>query len=106
MRWSRIPGARAPRREAPLPVVLYTRAGCHLCDEMKAAIELARDSGLAREPFELEEVDVELDPELERLHGLSVPVLAIGGRVAFKGRLSPEDFARKLARRAAERGRG
>jgi hypothetical protein len=55
-------------------------------------------------PFTLREVDVDTDPALVERYGLSIPVLEIAGRAAFKGRLSPEDLARKLARRAAEMG--
>ncbi len=85
-----------PRPGGPVPVVLYTRPGCPLCDEMKA--ELAR----ARGSFELVEVNVEEDDELLARHGRSVPVLVIAGKVAFKGRMSAPDFERKLARRARE----
>ena len=104
MLWKR---KRAGAQE-PLSVVLYTREGCCLCDEMKAAIERARADAagsLARVPFELREVDIDTDPALVERYGLSIPVLEIDGRAAFKGRLSPEDLARKLARRAAARGR-
>ena len=94
--------ASAPGHERPVSVVLYTRAGCHLCDAMAAEVERARERGLAGVPFELRAVDIDTDPELVAEHGLSIPVLAIDGRPAFKGRLTAEDFARKLARRAAE----
>ena len=89
---------RKRARMAPVPMVLYTRAGCHLCDVMKAEIGRAR---LGR-PFALEEVDIGGDPELEREHGRSIPVLAIGGRTAFKGRLERGELERKFARLAAE----
>jgi len=94
--------ASAPELERPLSVVLYTREGCHLCDAMAAEVERARRDGLARTPFELRAVDIDTDPALVAEHGLSIPVLCIEGRPAFKGRLTAEDFARKLARRAAE----
>ena len=84
---------------SPVPVVLYTRPGCHLCEEMKAELRRARTAV----PYELREVDVDSDPELARLHGLSIPGLAIDGRPAFKGRLTAAAFAEKLARRAGER---
>jgi glutaredoxin len=82
-------------------LVLYTRAGCHLCDEMKR--EIARADAAVLD--DLREVDVDSDPALAARHGQSVPVLAIDGRVAFKVRLTAEDFARKLerARRAKDR---
>jgi glutaredoxin len=86
------------RGRAPLRLTLYTRADCPLCDEMKA--ELAHFRG--GPAFELEEVDIARDPELEARHGLSIPVLAIEGRPAFKGRLSAAELRRKLERRARE----
>lgn len=74
--------------------MLYTKRDCPLCDEMKRELARAR----ARFPLELEEVDIERDPELLRRHGRSIPVLEIAGRVAFKGRLQAADLERRLAR--------
>ena len=79
----------------PVPVVLYTRPGCHLCEVMKAQLEAARLSA-----HELREVDISTDAELETAHGRSIPVLEVGGRVAFKGRLDPELLPRKFERLA------
>ena len=44
-------------------VTLYTRRGCHLCDEAKRAIDSAR----LRASFDYEEFDIDSDPELRRL---------------------------------------
>lgn len=82
----------------PVELVLYTKASCPLCDEMKAELARAR----VRPPFRLREVDIEGDPELLVRHGLSIPVLEIGGRPAFKGRLTAAAFERKYAARLAE----
>lgn len=84
--------------DTPVELVLYTKAHCPLCDEMKAELARAR----VVPPFRLREVDVEGDAELLRLHGLSIPVLEIGARPAFKGRLTVAEFERKYARRVAE----
>lgn len=86
------------RRREPVPLTLFTRAGCHLCDVMKE--DLAR-AGLDR-PHALTEVDVDTDRKLKKLYGARVPVLAIGGRVAFEGRLELETLRREFARRAEE----
>jgi len=89
------------KRRAPgpkIPLVLYTRADCPLCEEMKAELAAAQ---LPRD-WELIEVDVDGDPALVERFGESVPVLEIGGRVAFKGRLDPQLLARRFERRAAE----
>jgi hypothetical protein len=56
-------------------VVLYGKAGCHLCEEAREVVE-----GVRREvPFELEEVDVSLDPVLHRRYGERIPVVAVEG---------------------------
>lgn len=71
---------------------LYTRPGCHLCDEMKAAIERAA-SGLE---VRLVEIDVETDPVLESRYGNDVPVLLVNGEKAFEHRASEDDIRRRL----------
>jgi glutaredoxin len=59
-------------------VTLYSRPGCHLCDE-------ARDSILARRPelprFELREVNIEADEELHARYLERIPVVAVDGEV-------------------------
>lgn len=75
-------------------ITLYSRPGCHLCEEMKRAIAPARK----REAFDWEEVDIDGDPELVSRYGESIPVLAINGKVAFKVRLTLEEFLVKFQR--------
>lgn len=57
-----------------LTVTLYTRPGCHLCEEAKAELEALQ----AQFPHRLIEVDVESDPALEAAYGAQIPVLEIG----------------------------
>lgn len=78
---------------SPLAAVLYTRRDCPLCDEMKAEIERAGAGLLA-----LEVVDVDRDAELVERFGWRVPVLEIGGEVAFEGCLEAERLAARVAR--------
>jgi hypothetical protein len=55
-------------------LTLYGRACCHLCDDMKIALEpLRRDFS-----FTLHEVDVDADAGLEDRFGELVPVLMPG----------------------------
>lgn len=57
-------------------LTLYTRVGCHLCDEMKADL-------LALRPpldFRLTEVEVGWDGELAEKYGNLVPVLELAGQ--------------------------
>jgi glutaredoxin len=71
---------------------MFTRPGCHLCDEMKAVIVDAA----ARTKFDLEIVNIEGRPELEQLYGQEVPVLFIDGHKAAKYRVTPKELLRKL----------
>jgi len=61
----------------PAGLVLYVRAGCHLCDQF--LVELAVDLGPRAEQLRL--VDVDQDADLAVRFGLRVPVLALDGRV-------------------------
>jgi glutaredoxin len=61
-------------------VVLYSRPGCHLCDEARAVIEAVR----AEIGFDLEEIDIESDDTLIRDYGLRIPVVAIDGEDLFE----------------------
>ena len=73
-------------------VVLYGKPGCCLCDEARAAVAEVR----AREPFELEEVDVSTDPELHHLYGSRIPVLALDGDELFEFFVDEERLRGKL----------
>jgi glutaredoxin len=77
-------------------VTLYTRAGCCLCDEAKRVLSEAR----RRADFDLEELDVDLDPELRRRYNDEVPVVAINQVKAFKYQVNLNEFLKKLAARA------
>jgi glutaredoxin len=77
-------------------ITLYTRAGCCLCDDAKRVLEAARKQ--AR--FDLEEVDIDADPQLRRLYNDEVPVIAINGRKAFKYRVTEPELLKKLEARA------
>jgi hypothetical protein len=76
----------------PLDLTLYTRPGCHLCDEMKAELApLAREFGAP-----VTEVDVDQAEELRALYGNDVPVLFLGVRKAAKHRLDVRQMRRQL----------
>ena len=75
---------------------LYSRPGCHLCDDMKAIV-----ARVAREvPLTLQEIDISTDPELEARYGPEIPVLEIEGKKAAKYRISEDELRRMLAGRA------
>lgn len=77
-------------------VTLFTRAGCCLCDDARDVLERAR----GKAEFELEQIDIDTDPELRRLYNDEVPVIAIDGKKAFKYRVSEQELLHKLKARA------
>ena len=69
-------------------VIIYSRPGCHLCDEAKMVI---RNSGCS-EHFTLEEINIESDDELLRKYKYDIPVVMIDGVEAFRHRVDTEKF--------------
>jgi thiol-disulfide isomerase/thioredoxin len=78
-----------------IALTLYSRPGCHLCDEMKAVITRVAQST----PLLLEEVDISTSRELEERYGLEIPVLMVGGKKAAKYRIGEAELRRILAGR-------
>ena len=79
-----------------MKVTLYTRRGCHLCDDARLAISAAR----RRRSFYYEELDIDTDAKLLQLYNEEVPVIAIDGRKAFKYHVTTDELLKKLETRA------
>lgn len=79
----------------PARVVVYTRAGCHLCDVALAVVERT----CAAEGVAFLTVDIDADPVLRARHGDDVPVVTVDGAQVARWRVSPVEL------RAALRGR-
>ena len=75
-----------------MTLTLYSRPGCHLCDEMKLVIRGVMQS--ARTAIALEEIDITSDPDLEARYGIEIPVLLVDGRKAAKYRISKDELTR------------
>ena len=73
---------------------LYTRQGCHLCDE---ALAMLRRHGLTPRL-----IDIDADPALRERYNVCVPVVEIDGKERFRGRVNEVLLARLLAHRTAE----
>jgi glutaredoxin len=71
---------------------VYTREGCGCCDK---ALALLRDRQ-RRHGFRIEEVDIDADPELVARYNLEVPVIALDGKVRFRGVVNPALLERLL----------
>jgi glutaredoxin len=74
-------------------VIIYSRPGCHLCDEAKATIERTSDTS-----FTLEEINIESDDELLKKYQYDIPVVTINGIEVFKHRIDPEEFRNAVLR--------
>jgi glutaredoxin len=74
-------------------LTLYSRPGCHLCDEMKAVI---RKVVGADATIRLDEIDISSNAELEARYGLEIPVLTIEGRKIAKYRVTEADLRRMV----------
>ncbi len=78
-------------------LTLYSRPGCHLCDDMEATIaRVARTV-----PLTLEVVDISSHADLEATYGLEIPVLLVNGKKAAKYRISEDELRRILTARSA-----
>jgi glutaredoxin len=79
-------------------VVVYHAEGCHLCERA-----LAQVRGLQAElGYELREVDIAGDPELEAAYREWLPVVEIDGRRRFTYHVQPGPFRRAVAQASAE----
>jgi Glutaredoxin-like domain (DUF836) len=85
-----------------LRLTLYSKPGCHLCDEMKAVIR--RVIGTDSNAF-VEEIDISADPSLLARYGVEIPVLEIDGRKVAKYRVTEEKLRAMMERRREGSGR-
>ena len=79
-------------------LTLYSKPGCHLCDEMKTVVRRVMES--ARRPIALEEIDITADADLEARYGMEIPVLLVDGKKVAKYRISEIELTRIVERRA------
>ncbi|MEO1765653.1 glutaredoxin family protein [Thiobacter aerophilum] len=75
-------------------LTLYARVGCHLCEDMAAALDALRDEL----GFDYRTVDVDTDPTLVARYGRLVPVLALEEEVLCHYFLEPAALRARLAR--------
>jgi glutaredoxin len=73
-------------------LTLYGKPGCHLCDDALAVLERVR----AERPFALEQVDITLDPALNRRYGERIPVVELDGEELFELGVDTDALRRRL----------
>jgi glutaredoxin len=74
-----------------LNVVLYTRNGCHLCDEAR---EMLSEMGISPTL-----VNIDADANLRERFDTCVPVVEIDGRIRFRGKVEPKLLRRIIRNR-------
>ena len=76
----------------PRDVTIYSRPGCHLCEEAKTQLApLLREFGVS-----LTEINIDEDPQLRARYDYDVPVIFLGARKAAKHRVDLAQFRRQL----------
>ena len=71
-------------------VTLYSRPGCHLCEEARESLQRVQ----TRAPFTLEEVDITTDDALHARYLERIPVVAADGQDLFEYEVDEESLAR------------
>ena len=85
--------------QSTLPeVILYTRAGCHLCEEAREEIRRVR----AKIPFAFRSIDIDRDPELVSLYNEEVPVIFVNGEKTFRYRVDAKELRKRLRNSSGE----
>ena len=85
MSWNWLKFWRPQRKCKEWDVIMYTRQGCHLCEQAWQQLQQAQE----RYPFALSQVDVDQDVQLAQKYGECVPVVVVNGRVRFRGIINP-----------------
>ena len=80
-------------------LTIYSKPGCHLCDEMKSLVHRVISRQSANLAISVDEIDISTDQALLDRYGLEIPVLLIDGKKVAKYRVSEEELTRMLRAR-------
>ncbi len=83
-----------------MSVALYTRHGCHLCEEARKLLQDAQ----TKYGFKFDVMDVDSNPALAAEFGEWVPVVTVDGKLRFKGGVNAALLTR-LLRAEVKRGK-
>ena len=79
---------------APVEITVYSRENCHLCGVALNRIEsVSEETEIA---VDIEEVQIDDDPELEAEYGERVPVVFVDGDLEFTYTVDTDEFAAML----------
>lgn len=82
----------ARRQRAAVPVRLYERPGCHLCDDAERLLYRLAD----RYPVQLQKIDITSDSDLVRRYDIRIPVLVIDDSVELEAPIDGNELERVL----------
>lgn len=77
-------------------ITIYTRKGCHLCEDAKQAILEFKKTW----NFILEEIEIDQSDELTERYGLMIPVVMIDGNEASSGIIDYLEIRERLQRKS------
>lgn len=73
-------------------LVLYSKPGCHLCDDLRGLLEELREElGLT-----IDEIDITADAALFARYRYEIPVLLMDGRQVVRGRVGEAELLEAL----------
>jgi len=78
--------------DALVQIDIYSRPGCHLCDEAKKVVERVR----LRFRFLLRVINIETDTKLEKIYVERIQVVFINGNKAFKYHVDEAELEKKV----------
>jgi glutaredoxin len=73
-------------------LTLYSKPGCHLCDDVRATLDELRPE----HAFALEEIDITTDAELFARYRFDIPVLMRDGHEVARGRITDRELMKIL----------
>ena len=77
--------------ENGIRIEIYSRPGCHLCDEAKEVIDRVG----RHVPLAVSVINIDNDSELQKLYGEQIPVVFINARKAFKYQVDEAELEKK-----------
>ena len=76
-------------------LTIYSKPGCHLCDDMKSVVHRVVTQH-AEHAITIDEIDISTDPDLLDRYGLEIPVLLIEGKKVAKYRVSERELRQMI----------
>jgi glutaredoxin len=83
-------------RRKMIEVTVYTRPGCHLCEDALEQVETIKSELAGDISFNVKEISITQDPELERKYSDYIPVIHINDEAHDFFRVDRERFISEL----------